>query len=188
MSAGTARRPADGRPQRVYLVGFMGAGKTSVGRLLAERLAAGFVDLDREVERAAGATVREIFDRGGEAEFRRLERRALERTLGLERVVVATGGGTVASAENRELIGRAGVSVWLKPGLADLLERLEPLAASEPGERPLLGDRRQAEALYRDRLVAYGEASLAIEIAPGETSAGVAERVARILAEAPCAF
>ncbi len=172
---------------RVYLTGFMGAGKSSVGRRLAERLGAAFVDLDREVERAAGVTVREIFARGGEAEFRRLERRALEETLRLERAVVATGGGTVVAAENRALIDRAGISVWLKPDLETLLERLERLDGTAPGERPLFGDRRRAEALYRDRLAAYGAAAFSVEIAPAETSSGVAERIARLLPEAACA-
>ncbi len=176
-----------GRTQRVYLTGFMGAGKTSVGRRLARRLGVAFVDLDREVERAAGSTVREIFARDGEPEFRRLERSALERTLALERTVVATGGGTVVAAENRELIDRAGVAVWLKPGLTTLLERLERLEGSAPGERPLFGDRRRVEALYRERLAAYATAAFAVDISPGETSAGVAERIALLLAEAACA-
>ena len=85
---------------RIYLTGFMGCGKTTVGRLLARRLGAPFVDLDDEVERRAGMTVREIFERQGEPAFRQMEAEALRGTLALPDVVVAMGGGTMAFEAN----------------------------------------------------------------------------------------
>ncbi|HEX6865152.1 MAG TPA: shikimate kinase, partial [Thermoanaerobaculia bacterium] len=95
---------------RVYLTGFMGSGKTAAGRKLAERLGVPFVDLDSEVERRAGMTVREIFERHGEPAFRGLEQEALQATGELPDVVVATGGGTVTFEANARWIRANGVS------------------------------------------------------------------------------
>jgi shikimate kinase len=165
---------------RIYLTGFMGAGKTTVGECLARELGVPFLDLDREVERRSGFTVSEIFERGGEASFRSLERRELERTLEIEEAVIATGGGTVTVPANLQLLRHGGVSVWLNPALGDLFERLgDP---SGPA-RPLLADRDQATALYEARLPGYRTADLKVDVESVEGPEEVARRILRLLEE-----
>ena len=160
---------------RVYLTGFMGAGKTSVGESLARHLAVAFVDLDREIEAASGLTVREIFERHGEAEFRRLEREALARTLALDDVVVAAGGGTLTFPENADLVATHGLSVWLNVPFAVIVARLG--AGGRP-DRPLFRDETQAFELYRDRLGAYQRSDIRLDIGADEQVDEVAARLA----------
>lgn len=173
------------RPARVYLTGFMAAGKTVVGAALARHLGFGFRDLDRWIEERAGKTVREIFASHGEEAFRDLEHEGLERTGDLHDVVVATGGGTMAFARNRELIRRLGISIWLDPPLEMLLARL---AKSVAAERPLYGDEDAARALYHRRLDAYRMSDLRVETSSGETAQSVAARIALLLRERSCAI
>ncbi|MGH9363615.1 MAG: shikimate kinase, partial [Thermoanaerobaculia bacterium] len=109
---------------RLFLTGFMGAGKTTIGRLLAGRLGCPFVDLDEEVERRAGMSVRRIFETLGEPEFRRLEAEELAKSVSREDVVVATGGGTVCFDESARLVRARGLTVWLKPSFATLTRRI----------------------------------------------------------------
>lgn len=169
---------------RVYLVGFMGVGKSTVGETLARRLGVGFVDLDREVERSAGASIPEIFDRGGEAEFRRLESAALAATHQLADGVIALGGGALTAPENRRVTA-GGTTVWLDLPLADILERLGPAAGAH---RPLLRDRRRAARLYAERRAGYRDADLRIDLQPDEPPAQIAARIAHLLREhPPCA-
>jgi shikimate kinase len=164
------------RLQRVYLVGFMGAGKTSVGECLARELLYGFVDLDREIERDAGRTIAEIFREDGEGVFRRLEARALRLVGARGDLVVGTGGGTLTLWENRDFIHRTGLSVWLDAPLDVLLDRCR---SSE--HRPLLSDRPKMEALLADRLPAYRLADLRVDAA-SEPPESIAARVASMLA------
>ncbi|MCX5795372.1 MAG: shikimate kinase [Elusimicrobia bacterium] len=130
-------------PDLIYLTGFMGAGKTSVGRSLARRLRRPFVDLDSEVERAAGRPIRELFQRG-ERSFRRLESAALRRAAARKAAVVALGGGTLLRRSNRLLVRKTGLLVSLSCSEAALWSRLRP----DDGKRPLLG----AGAGRRERL------------------------------------
>lgn len=121
----------------VVLVGLMGAGKTSVGRRLAQALKTRFVDSDHAVEEAADMTVADIFELYGEAEFRALERRVVKRLLERgEAGVVALGGGAFMDPATRELVLRTGHVVWLKAALDVLVER----TARKPGKRPLLAE------------------------------------------------
>jgi shikimate kinase len=143
---------------RLYLTGFMGAGKTTVGRCLAGRLDCPFVDLDAAVEERVGSTVGEVFERHGEAHFRRLEAVELRRTQEFEHVVVATGGGTPIEAANRRWMGAHGIVVWLDLPFERLAERL----ATAPG-RPLWPNAFEAERLFADRRRFYGECDLAVE-------------------------
>jgi shikimate kinase len=159
---------------RLYLTGFMGSGKTAVGERVAARLGWRFLDLDRDIERRAGSTVREIFAREGEGPFRQLEREALAATLELDDVVVATGGGTVLDPRNRELIGRNGLLIWLNPAFATIVGRIGPLGK---GDRPLFRDEAQALALYRERLPAYRRSDWRIDIGPHEVAEEVAARI-----------
>lgn len=117
----------------IVLIGMMGAGKSAIGRRLAERLGVGFVDADAEIEAAAGMTIEEIFATLGEPEFRRGEREVIRRLVtGMPRVV-ATGGGAWMDMQTRETVGRAGVSVWLRAEFDVLWARV-----SRRSHRPLL--------------------------------------------------
>src|SRR6478752_4069486 len=97
--------------ERIYLVGFMGAGKSTVGRELSLKLRCPFLDLDTEIERAEGMPVREIFSRFGEPRFRQLEREHLGRLSVAEGAVIALGGGAYVDAENRKVVNESGVAV-----------------------------------------------------------------------------
>ena len=170
---------------RIYLTGFMGSGKSTVGRLLAARLGAPFLDLDEEIERRAGMRVREIFELQGEPVFRRMEREALEATLTLPDVVVATGGGTVTFEVNARLIRDGGLSVWLNPPFATIVARVGGLGKED---RPLFRNETQALALYRERLPAYRRADLTVDMAPQEGPEEIAARIALRLGERRCAI
>jgi len=107
----------------IVLVGMMGAGKSSIGRRLASRLGIPFVDADMEIESAAGMTIPEIFDKHGEPYFRAGEARVIARLLDGGPQVLATGGGSVMDAQTRALIGKKGISIWLKADIDVLLKR-----------------------------------------------------------------
>lgn len=145
----------------VVLVGMMGAGKTSVGRKLAGRLGVPFFDADSEVEAAAGMTIEQIFDRYGESEFRKGERRVIARLLEQPAHVLATGGGAFMDPETRALIRQKGISVWLRASLAVLAER-----TGRRDDRPLLktGDPREIlQKLMVERDPVYAEADITVE-------------------------
>ncbi len=163
---------------RVFLTGFMGSGKTTVGRLLSEHLALPFIDLDREIELGAGHSVRAIFDEGGEPLFRRIEREALLAALEAPEAVIATGGGTLSVESNRRLLEGRGVSVWLNPPFSVIAERIGALGKED---RPLFQTEAQALELYRSRLPVYRRADLELSIDAGETAEEVAARAALLL-------
>lgn len=158
----------------VFLVGFMGAGKTTVGRRLAERLGVPFLDLDLAIEGEAGQSVREIFMQRGEPAFRQMERDALERAAAETAAVIATGGGTIAAPGNAELMKKNGLTVWLHPSFATLAARI---GFEGKEDRPLFRDETQGLALYRERLPAYRSADITIEIGPEETPEEIAARI-----------
>jgi len=165
---------------RIYLTGFMGAGKTKVGCRLAELLAMPFVDLDREIEAAAGMSVRELFARYGEAGFRQRERATLAATLDQESVVVATGGGTLTFPENHELIAGRSLTVWLNPSFDAIVARL---GGMKKLDRPLFRDETQAWELYQSRLPAYRRCDLQVDVGRAESADEVAARLALLLRE-----
>jgi len=159
----------------IFLVGFMGAGKTTAGRALARLLAWDFLDLDDQIEAAERRTIREIFRREGEAYFRRVETDILKSLRGRSRLIVGCGGGTYAQAATRDLIDAMGRAVWLQISLTQALARCE-----EGPARPLLKSAAQAEALYLSRLPAYRSAPLRVEV-EGLTPEQVAERIVAVL-------
>ena len=145
----------------IVLVGLMGAGKSSVGRRLAEKLGLPFVDADHEIEAAAGKTIPEIFADHGEAYFREGERRVIARLLANGAQVLATGGGAFMNEETRGRIREHGISVWLKAPLDLLMKRV-----AKRQDRPLLKT-EDPEAVMRDlmakRYPVYGMADIAVE-------------------------
>lgn len=145
----------------VVLVGLMGAGKSSVGRRLAEKLRFPFVDADHEIEAAAGKPVAEIFADHGEDYFREGERKVIARLLGNGAQVLATGGGAYVNGETRTRIQQHGVSVWLKAPLLLLMKRVMKRQG-----RPLL-KASDPEAVMRDlmekRYPAYALADVTVE-------------------------
>jgi len=150
------------RGRSIVLVGLMGAGKSSIGRRLAQRLGLDFVDADHEIERAAGCTIEEIFARFGEPAFRDGERRVIGRLLeDRAPIVLATGGGAFMDQETRARIREHGISVWLRAELDVLLRRV-----SRRSNRPLLkqGDPREVlERLIAVRHPVYAEADLVVD-------------------------
>ncbi len=145
----------------VVLVGLMGAGKTSVGRRLAEKLGIPFVDADHEIEEAAGKSIAEIFSDHGEAYFREGERRVIQRLIGNGTQVLATGGGAFMNDETRARIQEHGISVWLKASLPLLMKRV-----AKRQDRPLLkADDPQTvmRNLMEKRYPVYGLADVTVE-------------------------
>ena len=139
----------------------MGAGKTSVGRRLAEKLEIPFVDADHEIEVAAGKTIPEIFNDHGEAYFREGERRVITRLLENGKQVLATGGGAFMNTETREKIKGHGLSLWLKADLDVLLKRV-----AKRNDRPLLLKEDPAFVMKRlidQRYPIYAEADITVE-------------------------
>jgi shikimate kinase len=168
----------------VWLVGMMGAGKSTVGARLARRLGRRFVDTDVEVERAAGCRVAEIFEREGEAAFRRREREAIEACAG-EGAVVALGGGAISQPGARERLAQSGLVVYLRARPETLLARV-----GDAESRPLLrgrsrqGQRERLEELLAQRREAYETAAIVIDT-DGQPADAVADALAeRIEAEA----
>jgi shikimate kinase len=145
----------------VVLVGMMGAGKSSVGRRLAARLGIPFVDADTEIEKAAGMSIPEIFNKHGEAYFRAGESRVIARLLEGGPQVLATGGGAFMNPDTRAMIHAKGVSVWLRATLDVLTRRIK-----RRGDRPLLKTADPVETLRRlidERYPTYAEADLTVE-------------------------
>lgn len=116
----------------IFLIGFMGCGKTTLGRAVSAATGLRFVDLDELIEKEQGASVREIFAERGEAAFRQLETDALSRMTAERDVIVACGGGTPCAAGNMDLMLETGVTVWLKAEPDRLLQRLKEGKSSRP--------------------------------------------------------
>ncbi len=149
----------------LVLVGLMGAGKTSVGRRLAQRLGLPFADADQEIEKAANATIAEIFARDGETVFRGCERRVIGRLLDGPVQILATGGGAFMDPITRERIGSVGHSLWLRADLETLVARV-----TRRTHRPLLVGTDPREVLTRLmalRYPIYAEADLVVDSLPG---------------------
>ena len=167
----------------VVLVGMMGAGKTAVGKALAARLQAPFLDSDAEIEAAANMSIAEIFQRYGEAFFREKESRVLERLLQERRGVLSTGGGVFQSQKNRQMISDMGVSVWLKADLALLWSRVK-----HKDTRPLLrtGDPYETlKNLFEEREPVYALADLVVQADASYSIETMAAHVAEALESRP---
>jgi shikimate kinase len=143
---------------KLYLVGFMGAGKTTVARALGHRLRWRVEDVDLRIEAAERRSVAAIFSQSGEPYFRQAERQVLGELLPTREVVIATGGGTFAEPDNRALMLADGAVAWLDVPLSRVLQRVPA-----DGRRPLAADRAQMELLFARRQLAYAEAHVRID-------------------------
>lgn len=179
----TTREPHSGAsPLIVVLTGFMGSGKSTVGRALAELLQWEFVDLDKYIERQEGITVREIFAARGENEFRRIEHLALCAVVsGCSRpAVIALGGGTFVQAMNESTLrdGRV-LSVFLELPVDELVRRCAD-PADDDNPRPLAANAEELRRLYEERLPAYRRAAMTVDTGgkqPEEVAREIAERL-----------
>ncbi|MBI1846622.1 MAG: shikimate kinase [Candidatus Rokubacteria bacterium] len=165
------------RLDNVILVGFMGAGKSVCGRLLARRLGRCFVETDDMITAAAGRSIPEIFREDGEARFRALEGEILEAIRLKSGDVIATGGGLPCREGRMQTLRELGTVVWLRGDLPELLER-----ARRSGDRPMLLGRTPEEiaALYREREAYYGRAHLTVDTAGLSVDASVRRLLARL--------
>ncbi len=146
------------KTDKIYLVGFMGAGKTSVGRALARRLDWQFIDIDERIEQRERLSVAEIFARHGEPHFRAVERAVLADHFPVRHAVVAAGGGTFVDPQNRALMKADGAVVWLDVPLERVIARIP-----QDGRRPLAADRANFERLFQARREAYAQAHLRLD-------------------------
>ena len=146
------------RADKLYLVGLMGAGKTTVARLLGRRIGWRVEDIDERIESRERRSVSSMFAHNGEAYFREAERSILHELLPERNVIVATRGGTFVEADNRITMLADGAVAWLDVPLTRILDRVPP-----DGRRPLAGDREQMEQLFARRQVAYGQAHVRVD-------------------------
>jgi|HubBroStandDraft_5_1064220.scaffolds.fasta_scaffold134557_2 shikimate kinase len=162
------------RTPGLYLVGFMGSGKTAVGRLLADELGWSFADIDADIESAQGITITEIFDTRGEEEFRRIEQEALRKRVREvefgKPTVMALGGGAFIDPSNRKLLEERGVTVWLDCPFPRICARMEGQT-----HRPLARDPEKFQRLFDDRRDLYRHAEHHIHADTDDAAAIVAE-------------
>lgn len=164
--------------RHIFLTGFMGSGKSTVGRRLAQQLGLVFVDLDHEIEQRDGRLIRDIFSQDGESFFRHVESETLRTVCSsATSAVVATGGGIVVNSENRMLMRFAGLVVNLQVDYASVAQRL-----AKDQSRPLLKNKDESAvtALMAERLTAYADADIVIDTAQ-KTPQGIVAEIIRWL-------
>lgn len=167
----------------IVLVGLMGAGKTAIGRLLAQELGVPFVDSDEEIVKAANMSIADIFERDGEPFFRQKETQILERLLDGMPCVLSTGGGAYMSEQNRALIAEKGVALWLHADLDLLWERVR-----HKNTRPLLqvpDPKASLTELYNTRSPYYAKAELIVEAKPRMSLEKMTKKTVKILLDNP---
>jgi shikimate kinase len=167
LSSGVGRVLSNGLPRRLVLTGFMGAGKSTVGALLASRLGWSFLDVDQEIEHVQGLTVAEIFSLRGEAWFRQAERETIQLLLRSDSLVLALGGGAIEDERTRQLIlssepavSRETILIHLEAALETVLDRCRGTEEL----RPVLRDRVNLENRYARRLPLYRQAHYSIPV------------------------
>lgn len=170
-----SRRGWEREALNVALYGFMGVGKSTVGKALSERLGYGFVDMDEMIERRAGVKIKDMFAAEGEKRFRALEKEIAKEVAEKDRHVIACGGGTVLDPENAEALRSNSVLILLTASIDEIVERTR-----DSDERPLLNvDDAQAEALLRERMPLYLESA---DLVVDTTGASPTQLAAEIVA------
>jgi shikimate kinase len=162
----------------LYLIGMMGVGKTTVGKLLAEKIGYRFIDTDELITKVAGKSINEIFAENGETEFRQLESNVLAQVCSYTKLIIATGGGIVTQQYNWSYLHH-GLIVWLDVPIPILLERL-----AEDHTRPLLQDsdpEAKLRNLLEQRQPLYSQADLHITIQATETPEEIATRILKTI-------
>jgi shikimate kinase len=175
--------------QHLYLTGYRGSGKTTVGRLVASRLGRRCIDLDDEIETHAGRSIREIFADGGEATFRDLETAALLRVASGSPAVISLGGGAILRPENREVIAKTGIAVWLKIDADTVIQRLagDTTTAERRPALTALPPREEVESLLQKREPLYQEVADCEVDAAGQGVAAIVDQiVARVTVRDTC--
>ena len=162
----------------IFLIGFMGSGKSAVGLELASFLSRAYIDLDREIERTSQKSIPDLISLKGEAEFRAIESNCLWEVRLRSDAVIATGGGIVLDAGNRLLMLRSGITVWLDAPLELCWSRI----AMDRAIRPLAPDRETAETRFHDRLRYYQEAKLRIEVGEEMSPPTIAQAIVAAIA------
>ena len=163
------------RYTRVYLIGFMGAGKTTIGRQLAVKFGWKFIDLDQEIEQRERRPIAEIFRESGEPHFRSLEEKYLKAISTTNRAVIALGGGAYIDPQNRKVADDTGLTVWLKVSFANATDRVKI-----DGTRPKFENRDEVERLYRSREPHYALAKVHIST-DGRTPDSVAGEIIGVI-------
>jgi Shikimate kinase len=169
-------------PRSLVLIGMMGAGKSSIGRKLAQRLNLPFVDADTEIERAAGMSISDIFAKHGEPYFRAGEARVIARLLDGGPQVLATGGGAFMNPQSREAIRAKGVSIWLKAEHDVLMKRIKrrndrPMLKTDDPAETLRGLMRERDPIYAEADVMVHSRDVPHEVIVAEIIAAVAPRL-----------
>jgi len=158
----------------LYLIGMMGSGKTTVGQVLAQKLAYKFFDTDQVIEQVAGQPIHQIFARQGEREFRQLETQVLSELSAYKELVIATGGGIILEQMNWSYL-RHGIIIWLNVSVDQLSDRLK-----EDSSRPLLQNTNRTQTLQtilNQRQHLYAQADIQLAIAPNDTPEAIAFKI-----------
>ena len=170
--------------RHIYLTGFMGAGKSTVGRVLGKSLDWNFLDLDPFVEERCQMSISRIFTERGEDWFRQQEHEALAAVPSQTETVVAVGGGALVRPDNRRLMRQRGVTVWLDAPFSLILQRL---GDGERMARPLFSDEAAARALFDQRRSLYARADHAVQIRPDSEPEAVAKYILHLIEKSICA-
>lgn len=158
--------------KNIYLVGFMGSGKSTVGKILAEKLNMNFIDIDKLIEEKEGMKIKDIFEQKGESYFRELERKQIEAIVNQEGLVVSTGGGLGANLDNMNLMKKNGDVIWLDVSLNTVLDRLK-----NDQDRPLLKQPiEKIKQLFEERKNVYRLANIRIN-ADKKTPSQIVEEI-----------
>src|SRR5262244_1760953 len=163
----------------IFLLGFMASGKSTVGPVLAAKLGRLFIDLDRLIEAKVGCAIVELIAREGEERFRQIETETLREVASRGAAVIAPGGGAITRAENRELMWRFGITVWLDAPFTLCWRRIQDDGAT----RPLAPDEATARARYEGRLALYRQALIHISINQSHTPHYISETIINRLRE-----
>jgi shikimate kinase len=161
----------------IFLVGFMASGKSSVGEALAQKLSRPFIDLDKRIEAITERTIADLIENEGEERFRQIESEALRQSAQAAGAVIALGGGAMMRAENRELIAKIGITVWLDAPFELCWQRIQ----QDSAVRPLAPNREQARERYLKRQPFYQPSHLRIEISPAQSANDIANEIFRQL-------